>query len=101
MDLTNEEKKKIADAATLLMQVFCEYRMAEDRLNMMNLLSGSLMKMALPEELIKNALAPFMTRFQLAKTSFFENLGIGEDNKEFWEYNEKMEKAKVEEPEGV
>ncbi len=36
MTLTNEEKKKIADAAAQMMQTFCEFKLAEDRLATMN-----------------------------------------------------------------
>ena len=91
MNLTNEEKKRIADAATIMMQTFCEYRMAEDRLNIMRSLVGNVLQMRLGDEILQAALTPYMERMRTAQKEFFDALGIGEDNKEFWEYNASVE----------
>lgn len=104
MNLTNEEKKKIADSATYLMQAFCEFRMAEDRLKTMNNLIGKVLDMGFNKEMSSAALSPYLEHLKEAQKNFFEILGIGEDNKEFWRYNsqvehERFEKEHLETPE--
>lgn len=97
MELTNEEKKKIADAATLMMQTFCEYRMAEDRLSIMSNLSIGLIKVGLDKSATERALLPYFERLRESQKSFFGVLGIGEDNKEFWDWNRQEEEQMREE----
>lgn len=91
MQLTNEEKKRIADAATMMLQTFCEYKIAEDRLRTMNTMMGKALEMGLPSEMVEAALVPYRGRVEAAQRGFFETLGIGEGNKEFWEYVSKVE----------
>lgn len=90
MTLTNEEKKNIGDAASAMMSAFCEFRLAEDRLRIASTLSGNLADIHLPDELIINAIAPYAEAFKARQKDFFDALGIGEDNKEFWEWHEKQ-----------
>ena len=90
MNLTNEEKKKIGDAASAMMQAFCEFRLAEDRLNIANSLSGNLAQIRLPDELIKNALAPYVGVFKEMQWKFFDALGIPLTNKEFLDWYSKQ-----------
>lgn len=94
MELTNEEKKTIADAATLMMQTFCEYKMAEDRLSIMSNLSIGLIRVGLDKEAMERALQPYFERLRESRKSFFESLGIGEDNKKFWEWSRQEEVRK-------
>lgn len=84
MNLTNEEKKEIGDAASAMMQTFCEFRLAEDRLNTANTLSGNLAQIRIPDEIMKNALSPYAESFKNAQEKFFDVLGIPLSNKEFW-----------------
>lgn len=95
MNLTNEEKKRIADSATYLMQAFCEYKMAEDRLNIMSSLAGTLLKMGFNNEMSSAALNPYMNRLKIAQKNFFDALEIGEDNKDFWQYNSQVESKRL------
>lgn len=94
MELTNEEKKAIADSATMLMQRFCEYQMAQDRLGTMNGFVSNLLHMQLDKEMIDSALAPYIERMKKAQMEFFRTLGIEESNKDFWEYNVRVEAAR-------
>lgn len=96
MNLTNEEKKRIADAATTTMQAFCELRMAEDRLRTMNGLVGSILHMGMDKGMMEMALLPYVERMKKSQVEFFKVLGIEESNKEFWEYNAKEEAWKRE-----
>ena len=90
MQITNEEKKKIGDAASAMMSAFCEFRLAEDRLGTASILSGKLAGIRLPEELMMNAIAPYAEAFKVRQKEFFDALGIGEDNKEFWEWHKQQ-----------
>ena len=94
MQITNEEKKNIGDAASAMMSAFCEFRLAEDRLRIAFTLSGNLADIHLPDELMMNAIAPYAEAFKSRQKDFFEALGIGEDNKEFWEWHEKQAPGK-------
>ena len=94
MNLTNEEKKAIADSATMLMQRFCEYQMAQDRLKTMNGFVSNNLHMQLNTEMIDSALAPYIERMKKAQMEFFMTLGIEESNKDFWEYNARVEATK-------
>lgn len=90
MNLTNEEKKNIGDAASAMMSAFCEFRLAEDRLGTASTISGKLAGIRLPEELMMNAIAPYAEAFKERQKEFFEALGIGEENKEFWEWHKQQ-----------
>lgn len=90
MNLTNEEKKQIGDAASAMMQALCEFRLAEDRLNIANSLSGNLAQIRLPDELIKNALAPYVGVFKEMQYKFFDVLEIPLTNKDFWDWYNKQ-----------
>jgi hypothetical protein len=94
MNLTNEEKKAIADSATMLMQRFCEYQMAQDRLKTMNEFVSNQLHMQLDREMIASALAPYGERMRKAQMEFFMTLGIEESNKDFWVYNARVEATK-------
>lgn len=91
MQITNEEKKHIGDAASAMMSAFCEFRLAEDRLSTASTLSGNLAGIRLPSGLMMNAIAPYAEAFKARKKEFFEALGIGEDNKEFWEWHKQQQ----------
>lgn len=95
MTLTNEEKKKIADAAAQMMQTFCEFKLAEDRLATMNNLSGHLINMSLDDKTMQATILPYFGQFKKKQEEFFSLMGIQEDNKEFWEYSQKVDKEKL------
>lgn len=90
MDMTNEEKKNIGDAASAMMQAFCEFKLAEDRLQVASTLSGNLAQIRLPDELIRAALVPYIEEFKKCQEKFFDALGVPLSNKEFWEWNKKQ-----------
>ena len=90
MNLTNEEKKKIGDSVTAMMQAFCEFKMAEDRLKIANDLSANLVKIKLPDDIINAILKNYLDSFKQKQLEFFDALGISFDNKEFWDWYDKQ-----------
>ena len=86
MNLTNEEKKKIGDAATAMMQSFCEFKIAEDRLNVANSLSSNLVHIQLPKDILDSALNQYLDAFKQKQLEFFDALDIGLGNKNFWDW---------------
>ena len=90
MNLTYEEQKKIGDSATDMMQAFCEFRLAEERLSIVNTLSGNIVQVSIPDEMFKNALDPYARQFKKMQDRFFESLGIPISNKEFWDWYNKQ-----------
>ena len=90
MNLTNEEKKRIGDAATAMMQAFCELKMAEDRLNIASSLSSKLVQIHLPNDVLNGALIRYVDAFKQKQNDFFETLGIGVGNKDFWEWYDRQ-----------
>ena len=97
--LTNEEKKTIGDAATEMMQAFCAFRIAEEKLRVVNTLSGNLAQVIMSDEMFKNALDPYARQFKEMQNRFFDALGIPLTNKEFWDWYRKqppsMEQLKI------
>ena len=91
MNLTNEEKKAIADSATMLLLRYCAYQIAQERLNTVNGFVSNLLHMRLNTEMIDSALAPYIERMKKAYMEFLRTLGIEESNNDFWEYNAKIE----------
>lgn len=90
MNLTNEEKKNIMDAASEMMRSFCEFHLAEDRLNIANSLSSRMANIKFPDELTGNALAPYAAAFKEMQCKFFDSLGIPLTNNEFWDWYNKQ-----------
>lgn len=90
MKLTNEEKKRIGDAATIMMQAFCEFKMAEDRMSTASTICGNLAGIAIPKDVFVAGIKPYADSFINAQKVFREELGVGDDNTEFWEWNKKQ-----------
>lgn len=90
MNLTNEERKNIMDAASEMMRSFCEFHLAEDRLNIANSLSSRMANIKFPDELRGNALAPYAEAFKEMQCKFFDSLGIPLTNNEFWDWYNKQ-----------
>lgn len=100
MELTREEQREIGEAGAKMMQSFAELQLAGDRLNTINSLTKTMLQMEMPEEMKKGAIKPYEDEFQARLKEFYEGLGIGEDNVEFWEWcKEKDEEKKKEEGE--
>jgi hypothetical protein len=59
-----------------------------------------MLQMEIPEEMKKGAIKPYDEEFQARLKEFYEGLGIGEDNVEFWEWcKEKNEEKRMREGE--
>ena len=94
MELTREEQRKIGEAGAKMMQSFAELQLAVDRLNTMSSLSKAMLQMEMSEEMKKGAVKPYEDEFQARLKEFYEGLGIGEDNVEFWEWCQEKDKEK-------
>lgn len=94
MELTREEQREIGEAGAKMMQSFAELQLAVDRLNTMSSLSKAMLQMEMPEEMKKGAIKPYEDEFQARLKEFYEGLGIGEDNEEFWEWCKEKDKEK-------
>lgn len=103
MQATFEEKNRIGDAAIAMMQAYCTLRIAEDRLNHIGNLAGQLLKLNLfdngqtagGDDVRKIVLSPYVESFKDAQMEFFNSLGVGLDNKEFWEWCDKHNKERI------
>lgn len=93
--LTNEEKNRIGDAAIAMMNAFAEWKIAEDRLNHIGTLAGRLLNLNLfnsglhvadGTDVREVVLRSFIEKFKAIQLDFFNSLGIGPENKEFWEW---------------
>lgn len=90
MNLTNDEKLKIGNAASEMMSSFCELRLAEDRLRIASTLAGSLAEIRLPKKLVDNALVPYINAFKDKQEKFFEVVGMSHSNEDFWNWYDKQ-----------
>lgn len=86
MELTNEERKAIGDAAVKMMQTLCECKLAEDRLEVARSLARRMAGVEVPGEAMEGAVSAYREKFATARAEFFEALGIGAGNEEFWEW---------------
>lgn len=104
MQATFEEMNRIGDAAIAMMQAYCTLRIAEDRLNHIGNLAGQLLRLNLfdggqtagGDDVRKIVLSPYLETFKVAQMEFFNSLGVGLDNKEFWEWCDKQNREKKE-----
>lgn len=78
MELTNEEKKGVLDAAMELIVAHCTYRLAEDRFNTMNQLNGTFLQMGFDEKVKEAALKDYAQTIKDRQEKFFLSLGIKE-----------------------
>ena len=100
---TFEEKNRIGDAAIAMMQAFCSLKIAEDRLNHIGNLAGSLLKLNLfnggqaadGTDVREVILRSYIEEFKVRQLDFFNALGIGPENKEFWEWCDKHNKERI------
>ena len=86
MQLTREEQLRISKAAIEMAKAFSLLGLAENRLNIANNLSCNLVEIRVPDSVLETVLKPYKEQFMEAHKRFFESLGIGDDNKEFWDW---------------
>ena len=90
--LTNEEKNRIGDAAIAMMKAFAGWMLAEDRLNVIGKMTTNMLGINpfLSDDIRNVSLKPYRDTFQKSKEDFFNAIGAGFDNKEFWEWCDKQ-----------
>ena len=92
MELTNEEKKKLFDAALELAKALATLHMATERLSMMSKLSERALAISLDEETMGLATMPFREAYGKAVDGFLSAMGVGGMNDPFRKFlNERME----------
>ena len=92
MELTNEEKKKLFDAALELAKSLATLHMATERLSMMSKLSERALAISLDEETMGLATMPFREAYGKAVDGFLSAMGVGGMNDPFRKFlNERME----------
>lgn len=86
MQLEKEDKKKILDAASDMMGAFSEMRVAVERMKIFHTIAGNLAGIQFPADVVKSGLNPFEEAFRKARERFCTLIGVGSDDKEFWEW---------------
>lgn len=102
MELTNEEKKVLFDAALELAKAFATLHMASERLSMMSQLSTKMLSISLDEDTVALATMPFKAAYDKAIDGLLSAMGVGGMDDPFRKFlNEKIaeEKRKSEEEE--
>ena len=86
MNLTNEEKGRIVNAANAMMVAFFEFRNARNRLDIANTIAGNLAQIRIPDNLLEGVLEPYEKVFKEMQEHFFDVVGIPKMDKEFWDW---------------